>query len=278
MCHSFEQLLAIAKHHNKSPYTLVSPYFFMVAPYLVSRICTHPSLLAESCRFLAISPTDFITLTLSRTLPDLFANCNNKALNKVADEVSKKPPSLFMNYAHEILAEVFLQSSPGRTKNALSFILKVLRDAADNVIIDIPNIITSCIVPLLAEIVSVMGAEDPERATKASELLNYDCNELDGFMYQAASALEMVRKSVFVPSRLQKVLPSETLGEFLKKYLLGIISHINEMLQDVQGKKTISSKQQILRSLGALVLHMGPAISIVAPQACFLIRVLFFAS
>jgi serine/threonine-protein kinase ATR len=247
----------------------------MVAPYLVSRICTHPSLLAESCRFLAISPTDFITLTLPRTLPDLFANCNNKALDKVAYEVSKKPPSLFMNYQHEILAEVFLQSSPGRTKNALLFILKVLRDAAENVIIDIPNIIRSCIVPLLAEIVSVMGAEDPERAMKASKLLNYDCHELDGFVYQAVSALKMVQISLFVPTRVQKV-PSKTLGEFLKGYLLGIISHINEMLQDVQGKKTISSKQQILRSLGALVSHMGPAISMVAPQACFLIRVLFF--
>jgi serine/threonine-protein kinase ATR len=48
--------------------------------------------------------------------------------------------------------------------------------------------------------------------------------------------------------------------------MLGVISNINEMLQDVQGKKTMSSKRQILRSLGALVTHIGPAISSVAPQ------------
>jgi serine/threonine-protein kinase ATR len=59
-------------------------------------------------------------------------------------------------------------------------------------------------------------------------------------------------------------LPS--LGVFLKGYMLGVITGINEMLQDVQGKKTISLKRQILRSLGGLVTHIGPPISNVAPQ------------
>jgi len=48
--------------------------------------------------------------------------------------------------------------------------------------------------------------------------------------------------------------------------MLGVISNVNEMLQDVQGKKTMTLKRQILRSFGALVLHIGPAISNVAPQ------------
>jgi serine/threonine-protein kinase ATR len=58
----------------------------------------------------------------------------------------------------------------------------------------------------------------------------------------------------------------QDLGSFLKGYMLGVVSNINEMLQDVQGKKTTASKQQILRSLGALATHIGPAISSVAPQ------------
>jgi hypothetical protein len=48
--------------------------------------------------------------------------------------------------------------------------------------------------------------------------------------------------------------------------MLGVVSNINEMLQDVQGKKSMSIKRQILRSFGALVIHIGPAINNVAPQ------------
>ena len=51
--------------------------------------------------------------------------------------------------------------------------------------------------------------------------------------------------------------------------MLGVISHMNDMLQDVQGKKSMTCKRQILRSLGALVGQVGPAISNVAPQVCF---------
>ena len=38
------------------------------------------------------------------------------------------------------------------------------------------------------------------------------------------------------------------------------------MLQDVQGKKSVTVKRKILRSLGALVSEIGPAVHNVAPQ------------
>jgi serine/threonine-protein kinase ATR len=64
------------------------------------------------------------------------------------------------------------------------------------------------------------------------------------------------------------VLPPPDLGAFLKTYMLGLISVINDMLQDVQGKKSVTAKRQILRSLGALVTLIGPSISNVSPQVC----------
>ena len=48
--------------------------------------------------------------------------------------------------------------------------------------------------------------------------------------------------------------------------MLGLISDINDMLQDVQGKKSVTVKRKILRSLGALVSEIGPAVHNVAPQ------------
>ena len=63
-----------------------------------------------------------------------------------------------------------------------------------------------------------------------------------------------------------RTLPPVHLGAFLKTYMLGLISDINDMLQDVQGKKSVTAKRKILRSLGALVSEIGPAINNVAPQ------------
>lgn len=48
--------------------------------------------------------------------------------------------------------------------------------------------------------------------------------------------------------------------------MLGLISDINDMLQDVQGKKPVEIKRKILRSLGALVGQIGPIINNVSPQ------------
>lgn len=59
--------------------------------------------------------------------------------------------------------------------------------------------------------------------------------------------------------------------------MLGIISNMNDMLQDVQGKKTVAEKRVILRSLGALIIHIGPAISNVAPQVSLIFFFFLYA-
>lgn len=60
--------------------------------------------------------------------------------------------------------------------------------------------------------------------------------------------------------------PPVQLSTFLKAHMLGLISHINDMLQDVQGKKSVASKRKIIRGLGALILQIGPTITHAAPQ------------
>lgn len=50
--------------------------------------------------------------------------------------------------------------------------------------------------------------------------------------------------------------------------MLGLISEINDMLQDVQGKKSVEMKRRIIRSVGALIEQVGQPISNVSPQVC----------
>lgn len=50
--------------------------------------------------------------------------------------------------------------------------------------------------------------------------------------------------------------------------MLGVMTNITDMLQELQGKKTVATKCMILRSLGAFVGHIGVSISNIAPQVC----------
>lgn len=60
--------------------------------------------------------------------------------------------------------------------------------------------------------------------------------------------------------------PHGSLADFLKGYLLGIIGHLSDVLQDVQGRKSDESKRKVLQGLAVLVERVGSSISAVAPQ------------
>jgi serine/threonine-protein kinase ATR len=133
-------------------------------------MCTQPSLLNETCRFLLVSPAAFLSATLPRTLPQLFANCELKILEKVARDLSKNLSALFLGHSHEILAHVFLLQGPAQTNKALGFIIKILTDAADGPI-EIQAIVRSYVFPLIAELVVLMGDENPDQAEMVRKLL-----------------------------------------------------------------------------------------------------------
>lgn len=242
---AYMQLLNVIKFHNKSPYILLSPYLDKIAPLLVSRMCTQPELLQETCRLISVAPAEFVTINLRRTLPHLFGNCELKVLEMIARDLSKMPSTLFLDYSPNILAHIFrLETS--QTNKALAFVAKVLSDAADRGSINIANVVKSSGLPLLAELVVGMGDE----GTKADT---------------AVAALKKVHRCM-APIHKGRT-PSELdLGAYLKEHMLGLITHISEMVQEIPRKYSIQAKCGILRSLGALVRHIGPAISNIAPQ------------
>lgn len=122
-------------------------------------------LLLECCRFISMPPTDYISSTLPRTLPQLFANCEQKALEKISKELQVKLSTLFLNRSHDILAYVFLLDNDVSTNKAISFTLRILSQAADNAEIRIHSVIKSCVVPLLAKLVNALGDEDENKVT-----------------------------------------------------------------------------------------------------------------
>jgi serine/threonine-protein kinase ATR len=48
--------------------------------------------------------------------------------------------------------------------------------------------------------------------------------------------------------------------------MLGVVVHINDVLQDVRGKVSVAHKNQVLRSLGVVIERVGAPCSAVSPQ------------
>lgn len=158
----------MAEHHNKSVMAVMLPHFDQIAPFLVLRMCTQPALLRESCRIMHMVQEDFISTTLPRTLPHLFAACEVRVIETIGTMLNSKPSTLLLNNSPEILAHLFLLRGPGQTNKALSCLLDVLTDSANQKGIDIPSVVKSSIMQLLAQLVIVLGDEDPERANSVS--------------------------------------------------------------------------------------------------------------
>ncbi|KAH9077054.1 hypothetical protein EDB83DRAFT_2504335 [Lactarius deliciosus] len=203
-----------------------------------------PALLLETCRLVSQEPAEFISGTLVHTLPFLFASCNNAVIERIAHIMGLFPSKLFLDFSKDILTQVFLLPEKTQTDNALEFILQVMPTPSGGSI-NAQTLVRSCTSELLGTFVFLLGSEDPKKAM------------------QALCKLEEILPS----SRGRKKAPSVGgIGRSLKANILGLISYLVDKLQGVQGRETMAAKQQTLRGFGALVTHVGPEISIVAPQ------------
>lgn len=127
-----------------------------------------PNALLETCRFLSLSPRDFLSVTLPSTLPHLFGSRNLPALNAVQRELGRPLSSLFLNNSAEVLAHVFLLEGTRNTDKSLEFILNTLSEAANNAVIGVSNVVKSCIMPLLGNLVVAMGDQDKKQSDAVS--------------------------------------------------------------------------------------------------------------
>lgn len=243
---AYMQLMSLAKFYGKTPYKLLDPYIGEIARYLITHWPHQPALLLETCRLVSQDPTEFISATLVHTLPLLFANCNSVVIDKISHILGFSPSGLFLEFSKDILTQVFLLAEKSQTDNALEFILEIMPMPSGGSV-NAQTLIRSVFVELLGTFVFMLGSEDPKNVHQAMQAL---C-KLEGIL----------------PSKGRKKTPSVGgVGKFLKSHIVGLISYLVDKLQGVQGRETMASKQQTLRGFGALVIHVGPEISIVAPQ------------
>ncbi|KAH0840168.1 Nop14-like family-domain-containing protein [Lanmaoa asiatica] len=262
------KLIELTKRHKKPPQGFLSPFLPRIAPFVIARKCTNPELFAEMCQFLGVYPNSLLSITRPHALPHLFAEREVRVLEEIASELGKKLSILFLGDASQILAHVFRLQGPGQTNQALDFVVKIVRADADEVnrrSIDIRGIVHSNLLPLLADLMVVLGNENPDDAASVNAHDPLPRLSMTFFGSKAVSALRKVGRIMSFNPMSQDNGNAEMV-HLLKTNLLGIVSYMSEMLQDIRGKKTTPAKRQIIRAFGALIVQIRDALPSVATQ------------
>nr|XP_031859926.1 uncharacterized protein CI109_004533 [Kwoniella shandongensis]KAA5526998.1 hypothetical protein CI109_004533 [Kwoniella shandongensis] len=240
---AYTELLGLTRHHNKTPYTLISPFLEDISVLLAENLARSPDMIAETMQFIGFTRQNFLSTTLQYTLPALVLTRNREALQHVASIVKERLGVLLMDNIANILARVFLH--PQQTDNSLKFLVTLIQNMTSGnpkaqPVISAASLMTACIVDFVVMLVVELG--DEERSVRES----------------AKTALEK--------AQAQQDGRNSDLGAFLKPLMLGVISQLNDMLHDVLGKKTVEFKRKIIRSLGALIRFVGDSMASFSPQ------------
>ncbi|KAH7344042.1 hypothetical protein B0J17DRAFT_625622 [Rhizoctonia solani] len=250
---AYAQILELASFLNKAPFQLLSPYFKQITPFIVDRLSTSSGVLHDVCQLLTVSPRDFLTYTRASALAAAIRSCNKAVIDVIAGHVEQNTGALLLENAQEYLTEILLVGDETSVRKSMSFLC---RDVLNEIIqrrtrkadgMTEARLLGSCGAPLIGELVIQLGSEDIDRRDKAHWAIRYIAQQI---------TLERGERST----------PTVDLPAFLTNHLLGIVMHINDALQDVRGKATVSQKIQMIRSLGVVVDLVGTSSSFVSPQ------------
>ncbi|KZO97981.1 hypothetical protein CALVIDRAFT_50339 [Calocera viscosa TUFC12733] len=246
---AYTQLQAIAQSRGVSPYNLFAPHLPRISVVLVEKLASAPQMVSEACQLISLTRNDFLSLTLDHTLPPLIASGRRDVLQIISRDLNKSIAGMAVARDSLVLAHLFLCPSEVQTDTGIEFLLGIISEATGKAAsITLVGLIKGCMVPLLSELVMNLGDEDSNKSKMAIE------------------ALKKLERHTFVPAKGQRHHPSSDLASFLKSHMLGVISHLNDVLHDMQGKKSHAFKQQVVRSLGSLIDLVGASISSIAPQ------------
>lgn len=188
----------------------------------------------------------FLQVTWRYTLPTLVLKKDAAALEAAAQICDVQIGATVLNHAADVLSRLFLE--PKRTDDCLNFLIQFLRrvtkGSKSNLTLSVSAILQTCMIPFVVSLIVELGDTDLRQSdTGLTALMNARRHHAEG---KAAAGTDV--------------------GDFLKPFMLGVISTMNDMLHDVQGKKSVEEKRKIVRSLGVLIAKVGDSMASFSPQ------------
>lgn len=239
----YTQLVDIASHRGKQPWTLFSPYLERIGVLLAECLVPKPEVVAETMQLIGYQRQSFFSHHLVRkaVIPVLVLRRNREALDMLVGILGQRLGFILIDDAAAVLSKVFL--TPHSTAAALDFLVSVLAELTRDS--DLSSVlgkyIRSAIIPLIAALVIELGDED-ENAREA-----------------AKQALRGVQRE-----DPDNVSDSDDLGAYLKPHMLGALAAMTEQLITLRAHA--DDRRKIVRSLGELILLVGDSMASFSPQ------------
>ena len=282
------QIVSFAHHHGKTPYKLFYPFFKGISIRLVESLVSAPSMLADFVSLVNETQENFLSTTLIHTIPQLVLLQRKDILQSISKIIRKTVPVILIDSLLEILCAVLL-APDAQTDRGFTFLVGLLGGAGLDRKGRVEKVTaggliqTSEPVKLLYTLVVELGDTDEKIVKRVSfnlnslflrVLLSLAFGELTSSFPSFSSSL-----CLLYPSQALRALSkaesrskgfdrssSGDLGDFLKPYMLGIISNVNELLQDGRGKKSVQEKIKVIRSLGVLMKEIGVTMATFSQQ------------
>lgn len=235
-------MLDLADHYEKSLYALIHPFIDRISVAIVRNIRQRPDVFAEATALLGQSRQNFLRTTLNYTLPALVIAQDELVIETIASIVGAKVDQILLDNMKDVLTRVF--TSANKTESSLQFLVFLFVKGKDpNVVANItaPSLVGAVHIPLAVDLIIDLG--DEEQSVRDT----------------AVQALERAQECV----TRRKV---DGFAEFLKPVMLGVMTHLNETLHDMHGKKSPIMKRKLIRSLAALFERVGTFMASYSPQ------------
>ncbi|KAJ3291727.1 serine/threonine-protein kinase M1 [Borealophlyctis nickersoniae] len=239
-----EQIIAIAKIRHKTPLQLFMPFLSRISVYLIDFIQKKQMEIRDIASLLGITIKDFLERSLEYTIPYLVEKKRIDALSVVAELVNRDVFAMLVGQAGHIMTHLLTSDEPDaggvyflKTMSALSG-LPATEVLKTNGVFELAPLV------IVTKLTVELGNESTIMRQKAMEALRVTKSELEDSK-----------------GKSQLSLPA-----FLNKYLLGILSYINESIVDTGEKMTTKEKIKSVEGLKQLIIVIGEDIEKFKPQ------------
>ncbi|KAF9427653.1 serine/threonine-protein kinase M1 [Podila epigama] len=250
---AFATLSLIAKDKNQSHYRFLQPQIELVCTIILNKLSQgRDAWLRTFFLWVGQSFEVFVKNNLSNLLPKAILVQQEILVSKLCIDPNVSPAMLCVNFVDAILATVFMEDNLDNFEKSIKFLIGFVQAEAEartnNRLrsLGLPELTTLSIQSLLCKLSLELGDEQESRRKRALDVIKM----VDNYAWQNELA-EM-------EGRPNKVEGRRSLSTFLCRHILGILSDINNAIQESNRAITLRSKARYLRSLDGIVGLLQP--------------------
>ena len=247
------QIQKISNHSHYSAMKLFAPYWRTIAVTVVRDIHRRPQIAQQISDLLAMSVSDFLSMTQVHTVPYFVLTKRQDVLQRIADACGQSIMVLCREHNNlaAILSSVLLQTSSD-VESLVMALLNAVSPEFGNV--DCADLLKSEPQSTASELLRAAGEEDATKSQKVIRSLRIRVGVRSNLLkaHQALHFLAEIThgKSVSGRGTARKM---DLIGPFFETHVLGIMALLADTINDGKGPQPILEKIRCLSAIREMI-------------------------